>query len=164
MDFWIKAIGAARSPLDDEWLSEPNVTDGAVRASPRLAERVHFPRNKRPVGIAIGDYFLLYGVTELGGRIIGAGIFRSSFYEGAMDEELELRDRQNIEEWPWRVDIEMLLSIWHAHRGPTIDRIGFDSVKMRRRTHLRLSEQQYRAGVTALAEVAMPVNRAQQPA
>lgn len=164
MDFWIKAIGAARSPLDDEWLAEDNVIDGALRSSPRLAERVHFPRNKRPVGIAVGDYFLLYGVTKLGGRVIGAGVFKSSFYEGDMQEELELRKAENIEEWPWRVDIEMLLSIWHAHRGPTIDKVGLDSVKMRRRSHLRLTEQEYRAGVMALAEVAMPMTHIHGPA
>jgi len=156
MDFWIKAIGAARSPLDDQWLGQDNVTDGALRASPRLAERVHFPRNKRPVGISVGDYFLLYGVTALGGRIIGAGIFKSSFYEGNPDEELQLRAPQNVEEWPWRVDIEMLLSIWHSHRGPTIGAIDLDPVKMRRRSHLRLTEDQYRAGVEALAKVAFP--------
>jgi len=163
MEFWIKAIGAARSPLDDQWLAEDNVVDGALVSSPRLAERVHFPRNKRPVGISPGDFFLLYGVTRQGGRIIGAGIFKSTFYEGNLEEELQLRKAGNIAEWPWRVDIEMLLSIWHAHKGPTIDAIGIDSVKMRRRSHLRLTEQQYRMGVTALAEVAMPSKTARQP-
>ena len=156
MEFWIKAIGASRSPLDDEWLAEDNVVDGALVSSPRLAERVHFPKNKRPVGIAPGDFFLLYGVTRQGGRIIGAGIFRSSFYKGDFEEERKLRKPENIAEWPWRVDIEMLLSIWHAHRGPSIDAIELDSVKMRRRSHLRLTEQQYCMGVNALAEVAMP--------
>lgn len=157
MDFWIKSIGASRSPLSDKWLAENNVVDGSIAASPRLAERVHFPHNKRPVGIGIDDYFLLYGVTEIGGRIIGAGIFTSRFYEGDREEELKLRTERNIKEWPWRVDITMLVSIWHAHKGPTIDAIGVDSVKMRRRSHLRLTEEQYRAGISALAEVAMPV-------
>jgi len=156
MEFWIKSIGAARSPLSDEWLAEDNVVDGALASSPRLAERVHFPRNKRPVGIGIGDFFLLYGVTELGGRIIGAGIFKSRFYEEDRKKELELRKADDVAAWPWRVDTEMLLSIWHAHKGPTIDAIDLDSVKMRRRSHLRLTEEQYRAGVKALAEVAMP--------
>jgi|GEM_PF-2866001 hypothetical protein len=156
MAFWIKAIGAARSPLADQWLAEDNVVDGALVSSPRLAERVHFPRNKRPVGIAIEDFFLLYGVTELGGRIIGAGIFKSRFYEDRREEELGLRSPEDIVAWPWRIDTEMLLSIWHAHNGPTIDAIELDSVKMRRRSHLRLTEDQYKAGVRALAEVAMP--------
>jgi hypothetical protein len=156
MEFWIKAIGAARSPLADEWLAEDSVVDGALVSSPRLAERVHFPRNKRPVGITIGDFFLLYGVTELGGRIIGAGIFKSRFYEDSREKERKLRKPEDIAAWPWRIDIEMLLSIWHAHRGPTIDAIELDSVKMRRRSHLRLTKEQYEAGVMALAEVAMP--------
>src|SRR5262245_35175922 len=102
MTFWIKAIGASRSPIDDQWLSQDNVVDGSVAASHRLAERVHFPRNKRPVGIDIGDYFLLYGVTERGGRIIGAGVFKSHFYEGDRDEELKLRTADDIAAWPWR--------------------------------------------------------------
>ncbi|HEX5762318.1 MAG TPA: hypothetical protein VFY04_04270 [Solirubrobacterales bacterium] len=155
-EFWIKAIGAARSPLEDEWLAKENVVDGSLAASPRLAERVHFPRKKRPVGINAGDYFLLYGVTDVGGRIIGAGIFKSRFYEEDRAKELELRSPEDIAAWPWRMDIEMLLSVWHAHRGPTIDLIGLESVKMRRRSHLRLTEAQYRAGISALAEVAMP--------
>jgi hypothetical protein len=156
MEFWIKSIGAARSPLEDEWLAKESVIDGSLAASPRLAERVHFPRNKRPVGININDFFLLYGVTEIGGRIVGAGIFRSRFYEEDRAKELQLRSPDDIAAWPWRVDIEMLLSIWHAHKGPSIDAIDLEPVKMRRRSHLRLTEEQYRAGVKALSEVAMP--------
>jgi hypothetical protein len=163
MTFWIKSIGAARSPLEDEWLAEDNVIDGALAASPRLAERVHFPRKKRPVGIEVGDFFLLYGVTTRGGRIIGAGVFKSDFYEGNRAEELQHRSAEDIAAWPWRIDIEMLLSIWHAHKGPTIDAIGLDSVKMRRRSHLRLTADQYRAGVEALAQVAMPFALRDEP-
>jgi len=77
MNYWIKSIGAARSLLDDEWLSEKNIGAGGLSSSPRLAERVHFPLRKRPSGIAIGDRFLLYGITKIGGRIIGAGIFKT---------------------------------------------------------------------------------------
>jgi hypothetical protein len=156
MDFWIKSIGAARAPLRDEWLREEIADGGALASSPRLAERVHFPRNKRPVGIGIGDYFLLYGVTERGGRIIGAGIFKSTFYEEDRSEELQLRTEEDIAAWPWRIDIEMLISVWHAHRGPTIGAIGVDPVKMRRRSHLRLTEEQYLAGIEALAGVGRP--------
>lgn len=156
MEFWIKAIGAARSPLADRWLAEETMVDGALVSSSRLAERVHFPHNKRPVGINVGDFFLLYGVTRLGGRIIGAGIFKTPFYEGDGNEELRLRSAEDIAAWPWRIDIEMLISVWHTHHGPTIDAIELDPVKMRRRSHLRLSEEQYLAGVRALAEVARP--------
>lgn len=156
MEFWVKSIGAARSPLADRWLADERAPDGSLISSPRLAERVHFPHNKRPVGIAAGDFFLLYGVTKLGGRIIGAGIFKTSFYEGERSEELRLRSAEDIAAWPWRIDIEMLISVWHAHHGPTIEAIGLDPVKMRRRSHLRLSEEQYLAGVRALAEVARP--------
>jgi hypothetical protein len=147
MEFWIKSIGAAREPLGDEWLVER----GADRESSGLAERVHFPRNKRPVGINVGDYFLLYAVTDRGGRIVGAGVFRSDFYE----EEAAERHQ----DWPWRIDIDLLISVWHAHRGPTIDAIDLDPVKMRRRSHLRLSEEQYLAGIDALAAIARPVTR-----
>lgn len=157
LTFWIKSIGAARSPLEDQWLAKENAVDGALVASRRLAERVHFPRKKRPTGIDIGDFFLLYGITNRGGRIIGAGIFTSHFYDDEdREKKLELRSDEDIAAWPWRIDIEMLLSIWHAHRGPTIDAIDLDPAKMRRRSHLRLTEEQYRAGVKALAEVAMP--------
>ena len=156
MEFWIKSIGAARSPLEDQWLAKDNVVDGSLAASPRLAERVHFPRTKRPVGINIGDYFLLYGVTDRGGRIVGAGIFKSNFYEEDRKKELELRSEEDIVAWPWRIDIEMLVSIWHAYKGPTLDAIELDSVKMRRRSHLRISADQYRMGVEALAQVAIP--------
>lgn len=156
MEFWIKSVGAARAPLKDEWLREEIAVDGALAASPRLAERVHFPRNKRPVGITVGDFFLLYGVTDLGGRIIGAGIFKSRFYEEDRAEELKLRSEEDVVAWPWRIDIEMLISVWHAHRGPTIEAVDIDPVKMRRRSHLRLTEAQYLAGLTALAQTARP--------
>jgi hypothetical protein len=157
MEFWIKSVGAARAPLRDEWLREETTVDGGLAASPRLAERVHFPHNKRPVGISVGDYFLLYGVTEKGGRIIGAGIFKSDFYEDdGSSEPAGLRSEEDIAAWPWRIDIEMLLSLWHAHRGPTIDAIEIPGTTMRRRSHLRLSEEQYLAGIEALASAARP--------
>lgn len=156
MEFWIKSVGAARAPLRDEWLREEVTVDGGLAASPRLAERVHFPHNKRPVGISVGDYFLLYGVTELGGRIIAAGIFRSTFYEDDGSAEPDLRSAEDIADWPWRIDVEMLLSLWHAHRGPTIDAIDIPGTKMRRRSHLRLTEDQYLAGIDALAASARP--------
>jgi hypothetical protein len=155
-EFWIKSVGAARAPLRDEWLREEVTVHGGLAASPRLAERVHFPHNKRPVGISVGDYFLLYGVTELGGRIIGAGIFRSAFYADDGSAEPGLRSDEDIAAWPWRIDIEMLLSLWHAHRGPKIDAIDIPPTTMRRRSHLRLTEEQYLTGIEALAESARP--------
>lgn len=97
-----------------------------------------------------------YGVTDRGGRIIGAGIFKSPFYKDDGRSEPKLRSAEDIAAWPWRIDIEMLLSLWHAHRGPTIDAIDVAGTKMRRRSHLRLTEEQYLAGVDALAEAARP--------
>lgn len=141
MEFWIKAVGAARAPLEDQWLRQESAIEGSLAASPRLAERVHFPHNKRPVGISVGDHFLLYGVTRQGGRIIGAGTFNSEFYADDGSSEPGLRSEEDIAAWPWRIDIEMLLSLWHAHRGPTIDAVGIPSTTMRRRSHLRLSEE-----------------------
>jgi hypothetical protein len=158
MEFWVKAVGAARAPLRDEWLREEITVDGGLAASPRLAERVHFPHNKRPVGISIGDYFLLYGVTERGGKIIGAGIFKSHFRKDDGSTEPGLRSAEDIAAWPWRIDIEILISVWHAHHGPMIDAIGIEPVKMRRRSHLRLTEGQYLSGINALAQAARPPN------
>jgi hypothetical protein len=160
MGYWIKSIGATRSPLDDQWLSEKNVGVGGLAASPRLAERVHFPRNKRPTSIDIGDRFLLYGITMLGGRIIGAGIFKSGFREEDRREELELRGEEDVAEWPWRIDIEMLISLWHAEKGVGIETIGWEPTDMSQHSHRHLSEQQYRDGVLALAGVALPSNPA----
>jgi hypothetical protein len=156
MDYWIKSIGATRSPLDDEWLTEKNIGVGGLSSSPRLAERVHFPRNKRPTSIAIGDRFLLYGITTAGGRIIGAGIFKSDVRAEDRREELELRGEEDVAEWPWRIDIEMLISLWHAEKGPGVDAIGWVPTDMSQHSHRHLSEQQYRDGVTALANVALP--------
>ncbi len=156
MEFWIKSVGAARAPLRDRWLREEVTVEGGLAASPRLAERVHFPHNKRPIGISVGDYFLLYGVTEIGGRIIGAGIFRSTFYEDDGSSERGLRSAEDMAAWPWRIDIEMLLSLWHAQSGPTIDAIDVPGTTMRRRSHLRLKEEQYLAGIEALAASARP--------
>lgn len=156
MDYWIKSIGATRSPLDDEWLTEKNIGVGGLAASPRLAERVHFPRNKKPTGIEIDDRFLLYGITKLGGRIIGAGIFKSTFRKEDRREELLLRGPEDVAEWPWRIDIEMLISLWHAEKGPRLDAIGWEPTDMSQHSHRHLTEDQYRDGVLALARVALP--------
>jgi hypothetical protein len=156
MDYWIKSIGATRSPLDNEWLTEKNIGVGGLAASPRLAERVHFPRNKKPTGIGIDDCFLLYGITRLGGRIIGAGIFKSKVRKEDRREELLLRGPEDVAEWPWRIDIEMLISLWHAEKGPQLDAIGWEPKDMSRHSHRHLTEEEYRAGVLALAKVALP--------
>ncbi|HWO47370.1 MAG TPA: hypothetical protein VNM41_04850, partial [Solirubrobacterales bacterium] len=156
MSYWIKSIGATRSPLDDEWLTEENIGVGGLSSSPRLAERVHFPLKKRPSSIVIGDRFLLYGITAIGGRIIGAGIFKSEVRKEDRKEELDLRGTQDVAEWPWRIDIEMLISAWHAEKGPTIEAIGWVPTDMSQHSHRHLTEQEYRDGVTALAGVALP--------
>ena len=156
MGYWIKSIGATRSPLDDEWLTEENIGVGGLSSSPRLAERVHFPVNKRPASIAIDDRFLLYGITALGGRIIGAGIFKSGVRKEDRREELALRGTQDVAEWPWRIDIEMLISVWHAEKGLGIEAIGWVPTDMSQHSHRHLTEQEYRDGVKALAGVALP--------
>lgn len=156
MSYWIKSIGATRSPLDDEWLSEKNIGVGSLSSSPRLAERVHFPLNKRPTSIEVDDRFLLYGITATGGRIIGAGIFKSEVRKEDMREELELRGEEDVAGWPWRIDIEMVISVWHAEKGPGPEAIGWVPTDMSRHSHRHLSEQEYREGVMALAEVALP--------
>lgn len=142
MEFWLKSVGAARSPLEDEWLRE----------SAELAVRVHFPKNARPLGIAAGDRFLLYGVTRVGGRLIGAGRFDSTFFEDRGED----RQLEDAEQWPWRIDITVLLAIWHAQSGPTLEAIGVPGTKIRRRSHIRISEEAYLAGVDALADLARP--------
>ncbi|HYQ78308.1 MAG TPA: hypothetical protein VEP91_04275 [Solirubrobacterales bacterium] len=156
MAYWIKSIGATRSPLDDEWLTEKNIGVGGLSSSPRLAQRVHFPHKKRPTGIEIGDRFLLYGITRSGGHLIGAGIFKSKFRKEDREEELELRGSEDVAEWPWRIDIEMLISLWRAEQGPALDAIGWVPTDMSRHSHRQLSEQQYRDGVMALARTALP--------
>jgi hypothetical protein len=157
MDFWIKSIGAAKSPLRDEWLL-PQENDKGVLTAPRLAERVHFPKSGRPRGISIGDMFLLYGVTELGGRIIGAGRFDSNYSWDDGSAEPGERSKADLDKWPWRIDVTILISLWHAHRGPTVDAIELPGTKIRRRSHIRLpgGEEQYLQGLAALAKVAQP--------
>lgn len=146
MEYWLKTIGASRAPLPDDWL----------KVSHRLSERVHFPKNARPRGISQGDHFLLYGVTDIGGRIIGAARFESpTFYLDDGSQEPERRP-EDVESWPWRLDITILLSVWHSHRGPTVDAIGVPGTKVRRRSHIRITEEEYQAGVEALAAVARP--------
>jgi len=155
MDYWIKAIGASRSPLDDEWL-RPLRNDKGELTAPRLAERVHFPKSAKPRGISVGDLFLLYGVTQIGGRIIAAGRFDTPFYEDDGSREPGERTAEDLAAWPWRIDVTILLSLWHAHRGPTLDAIDLPGTKIRRRSHIRLpgGREQYLEGVDALAGVA----------
>jgi hypothetical protein len=155
MEYWIKSIGASRSPLEDEWLRPQENQQGQLTA-PRLAERVHFPKNARPRGIAVGDAFLLYGVTDIGGRLIAAGRFDSPFYEDDGSKEPGERSPEDLAAWPWRIEVTILLSLWHAHRGPTLDTIDLPGTKIRRRSHIRLpgGRDQYLAGIDALAGVA----------
>lgn len=50
----------------------------------------------------------------------------------------------------------MLVSLWHAEKGPGPEAIGWVPTEMSQHSHRHLTEQQYRDGVMALARVALP--------
>lgn len=131
---WLKAIGHARGPLPEAWLT-------GERAATRLS-RTGFPRRPR---IASGDRLVLY-----------ASVWRRVF--GVVEVVGEPTDAPppggaRSARWPWWVAIEPLVVVPHLDNAPPVEAIGVAARSMRQQSHIRLTAAQYELAVEAIASV-----------
>jgi hypothetical protein len=125
--YWLKAVGHARGPLAEDWLSE----------RPELLHRTGFPRRPR---IVPGDRLVLY-----------ASVWRRVF---AAVEALAEPEPREHPRWPWIVRIEPLLVVPVLDAAPPVEAIGVAARSMSQQSHIRIEAEHYARAVEALASIA----------
>jgi hypothetical protein len=131
VNYAIKSVGSKDDPLPPYVLFDPQGISGLV----------HFPKIGKPT-VEAGDRMLVYASSS--GRVIGAVEVTS---DPVMVDESS--------RWPWAVDVRFLILIPHLRDGATLAECGIDTSKMRRRSHLFLTAEQYDHGVRAVAAAAV---------
>lgn len=127
---WLKSLGygARGRQLPDRWDSVEDVN---------LRETVTFPQ--RP-SVQPGDGLILYAAGT--GLFFAAGEARSWPYE------------EGDSDWPWRVDYDLIAAVDHVRHGISIDELEVDgrrhNVRIRRRSHVNLTDAEFDAAVEAL--------------
>jgi hypothetical protein len=129
--FWLKSLGRSRegTQIPDRWDS---VAKGLFRRAITFARRPD---------VQPGDGLILYAS---GTRIIFAAVRATSFPYKRTDNT----------EWPWQVDVEHIATRETLHEGEPLDVLAVDgrehNVRIRRRSHVNLTEMEFAAGVEAL--------------
>jgi hypothetical protein len=127
---WLKAIGHARGPLPESWLTDER--------APQRLQHTSFPRRPR---MADGDRLVLY-----------ASVWKRVF--GIVEVTGEPVRNGTSERWPWSVPIEPLLVVPHLTNAPPVDAIGVAPRSMSQQSHIRLTPRQYELAVEAIGAIA----------
>jgi hypothetical protein len=137
-DRWIKALGkgARGDQLRDDWRNEQNGL---------FCRTLTFGR--RP-GLAKGDEVVLYAAGL--GLVFAVGRVTSYPYRAEAGADAD------ASEWPWRVGIELTQAREFLHDGEPLKALNVDDrdlrIAIKRRSHIRLSEAEFQAAVTALSK------------
>jgi hypothetical protein len=127
---WLKSLGygARGQQIPDRW---DTIEDGLFRRA------VIFPQ--RP-SVQPGDGIVLYAA--------GTGVFF------AAGEATSWPYKHDDTPWPWRVDIELIASRDHVRNGVSLDALEVEerrhNIRIRRRSHVNLSQVEFDAAVEAL--------------
>ena len=130
-EFWLKALGmgARGQRMPDDWRSIIVLTHAATFS--------------REPSLKAGDGIVYYGSGW--GLIFAAGVVTSYPYRS---------DDPSDADWPWRVNVRLDWQKEWIHDGPPLETLNVGDrdvrVSMRRRSHIRLTEDEYNAAVAAL--------------
>jgi hypothetical protein len=130
---WLKALGkgARGSRIPDDWRS---VEEGLFEHTVTFAQRPN---------IVPDDRIVLYAAGW--GAFFAAGTVESYPYE-----------HDDGGPWRWRIDYRPDQSVPALHNGIPLQTLNVDGrdlrVSMRRRSHIRLSDEEYAAALRALAQ------------
>jgi hypothetical protein len=134
MRYWIKALGSTHDPLPDDWRARNNGV---------LINHATFPW--RPGAVRKGDRIVYYAT---GKRVVFAvGTVTTQPYE----------DPDNAAGFNWRVGIHLDLAKDFLHDGVPLEmldqptshnRVG---LRIKRRSHVQLSVDEFHAAVNALS-------------
>jgi hypothetical protein len=135
MRYWIKALGTTGALLEDDWTS---VRGGILRK--------HATFGKRPI-VEKGDRIVYYATGT--GLVFAAGSVTSHPYENPT----------NSNDWPWRVNVDLEVQKQFIHDGSRLSELNTPTSKndicsrIKRRSHVQLSREEFEAAVQALRTV-----------
>jgi hypothetical protein len=130
-EYWLKALGmgARGQQMPDDWRSITVLTHSATFA--------------REPSLKAGDGIVYYASGK--GLIFAAGEVTSYPYRAEDPSESN---------WPWRVNVRLDHQKEWIHEGAALETLNVGDrdirVSMRRRSHIRLTEDEYNAAVAAL--------------
>lgn len=123
----LKTIGHAGTPLPADWLADPDWQD-------RLASVV-FPKYPRSV--------------TRGSRLVYYAAGRQRFC--AVVEVVGDGPRDSgLERWPYEIAVRPLVAIPADENAPSLRDVGFDPLRVRRQSHVRLTREEYARIVKAI--------------
>lgn len=119
---WLKSVGSADDPLEEEWLDERGY----------LLESVWFP--KYPRSIRGGDLLVYYAAGK--GRL-------PAVVEVVSDDVQESRDNPRYSaRWPWRMTVRSRLVVPALTAAPNLAAVAIDPLRVRRQSHIRLDGEE----------------------
>lgn len=130
-EYWLKALGmgARGQQMPDDWRSISVLTRAATFG--------------REPSVKTGDRIVYYAAGK--GLVFAAGEVTSYPYRAEDPSEGD---------WPWRVNVRLDLQKEWIHDGAPLETLNVGKrdirVSMRRRSHIRLTEDEYNAAVDAL--------------
>jgi hypothetical protein len=131
---WLKSLGAGKwgRELPDRWDSVEDID---------LRRSVNFPR--RP-NVQPGDRIVMYDGSKRGKGLVFAVAEATSYpYEDEASPSA-----------PWRVEVDVIVAVDHLRHGIPLGYLAVDgrehNVRIRRRSHVQLSDREVEAAVTAL--------------
>ena len=120
--WWVKTVGSADSPLQENWAEE----------HAHLLEKIYFP--KYPRSLRGGDLLVYYAADH---RDFPAVV---ELVNDQVDEDDSHPDHSK--RWPWTMKVRPRLVIPQLSDAPTLDDVGFDPLRLRRQSHIRLTVEQ----------------------
>ena len=120
---WVKTVGSADDPLFSDWLD----------ARGYLLEWVWFP--KHPRSLRAGDLLVYYAATR--------GVFPAVVELVSNEVHAQEAHPRHPARWPWRMAVRPRLVIPRLEDAPTISDVGLDSLRLRRQSHILLSDEEW---------------------
>ena len=129
---WLKTLGGQGRPLDASW----------IEAGPERLRVTWFPRRPR---MAQGDRLVYYAAGWQSVFAVG---------EVASDGPVPEPSPSNPRRWPWAVHVRLHLCVPDLTFAPPLLSIGVLPRSLSQHSHIRMTEEQYRRAVEAIADTA----------
>lgn len=127
--YWLKLLGTAGHPMQDDWTNEDERSGDLVASRQRMA-------------MEPGDRIVCYATGV--GSVFAVGTVTSFPYKAPDDEGFE-----------WRVNVELEDPKQFLHEGVPLHYLNVDGRDLRksikRRSHVKLTQAEFDAAVKALA-------------
>jgi hypothetical protein len=128
---WLKALGSSEERLPPNWV------DGG---SP-LLRSIRFPAGRVPT-LEVDDLVIYYAAGW------------QKIFAAAQVKQRPKHRPQGHSRWPWEAKVDVFLLVPDLGFAPDVRRAGINTLSLRNKSHIRLTEKQYREAVAGLAEAA----------